>query len=173
MKSRYFFALAAIAALVGVGLVVIHQYHAGKLAQTIEANDKLGLSTTTSQQALQSYAHAHMAVSVKVYLAGSYSRAEQAVQTAANPSSNGTIYALAQASCAGHTDSITQANCVQTYLSSHAQPSSNPKAIALPAKAAYTKTYGAPGWTPDTAGIAFLAALVFVAMGGYLVLLRR
>jgi len=173
MKSKYFFAIAVLALVVGLDQVVLHQRHAGELVTTIEAGDQQGLATTTEQQTLQQYTHDHMAVSETVFLAGSYNRAVAAAQAAANPASNGQVYAEAQAACASHADSITQANCVLAYVAAHSTPSTDPQAVVQPSKAAYTKTFTAPSWTADSAGIAFLTMLVAVAMGGYLKLLRR
>jgi hypothetical protein len=173
MKSKYFFTIAVIAAVIGLDQVVAHQHHAGTLATAIIASDQQGLATTTQQQSLLQYTQAHMAVSETIFLAGSYNRAVQAADAAANPASNGQIYSEAQAACASHANSIVQADCVQAYVAAHSTPSTDPQAVTQPTKAAYTKTFKAPGWTTDSAGIAFLIMLVAVAMGGYLKLLRR
>jgi hypothetical protein len=173
MKSRNFFIFAVVAALVGLGAVFADQHHASSLASALLKRNAAGFNTTTDQQTLANYAQHHMGVSEKLFLAGSYNQAVQAAQLAANPLSNGAIYAQAQAACASHADSITQANCVQAYVNGHTQPSANPQAVAIPAKAAYTKSFTAPGWTPDVAGIAFLVAIVAAAGAAYLLALRR
>ncbi len=173
MKARYFFIFAVLSGLVGLAAVILHQQQATSLATQIQNQDNKGLPITTQEQQLSSYASRHMGVTENVFLGGSYDRALQAAQVAANPASNGTIYAEAQAACASHADSIAQANCVQAYVTSHVQPSTNPQAVPKPTKAEYTKSFGAPGWTPDVAGIAFLVMIVAGAMGAYLLAVRR
>src|SRR5262245_14987701 len=138
MKPRYFFIIAGIAVGIGLAGVAVHQEHATNLTTALLKRDTSGFDTTSDQHQLSSYIRQHMGVTQTVYLAGAYGRALQAAQAAANPASNGMIYVQAQAACASHADSVTQANCVQAYLSSHAQPSANPQAVAMPSKATYT-----------------------------------
>lgn len=173
MKARTFFAIALIALAAGIWQTAVHQHTAGTLATTITAQDAAGLDTTVAQQALTNYVKLHMATSRQVFLSASYDRANQAAQAAASPASNGTVYAAAQASCASHADSLVQARCVQAYLGSHSSTGANPQAVASPVKADYTKSFTAPDWTADSAGIAVLTALTAMVLGMYLLVLRR
>jgi hypothetical protein len=173
MKARYCFGIALVAVIIGLWQVAAHQRYAGALAATITTKDNAGLDTTGDQEVLSAYVKAHMATSRTVFLAASYNAAAQAAQAAASPASNGQVYADAQASCASHANSLVQANCVQAYLSTHSASGTNPQAVATPTKAAYTKSFMAPGWTPDSAGIALLTALTALILGGYLMVLRR
>ena len=173
MKARYFLGIAVIAFVIGIWQVVAHQQHAGILAAKITTDDTAGLDTTADQQALATYVSTHMATSRTVLLVGSYNRAVQAAQAAANPASNGSVYAAAQAACASHANSLVQANCVQAYLAAHSSTGTNPQPAATPTKAAYTKSFTAPGWTADSAGIPLLVALTAMALSGYLITLRR
>jgi hypothetical protein len=173
MKARYFLGIAVIAFVVGIWQVAVHQHTAATLAAKITTDDAASLDTTAGQQALADYVKVHMATSRSVMLTASYNRAVQAAQAAADPASNGTVYAAAQAACAGHSDSLVQARCVQTYLAAHSSTGANPQPAATPAKADYTKTFTAPGWTTDSAGISLLIALAAMALSSYLIVLRR
>ena len=173
MKPQYLFGCALIAGVFGVFQAISHQHHANQLTAVITAADQNGQDTAGPQQVLKTYVHRHMAVSETVFLSGSYGRAAQAAQSEANPASNGQVYAQAQAACAGHADSITQANCVQSYVASHATASANPQAVTQPTKAAFTKKFTAPSWTADSAGIGFAIMLVAIAAGFYATLMRR
>lgn len=173
MKPQYFFICAVLAGIFGVAFALSHQHQANHLAAVITAADQGGQDTAGAQQTLSAYVHHHMGVSETVFLEGSYDRAVQAAQGASNPSSNGQVYADAQAACAGHADSITQANCVQAYVAAHAAPSTNPQAVAQPTKMAFTKKFTGPSWTADTTGVAFLVMLATIAMGFAQALARR
>lgn len=173
MKARYVLVVAVAALAVGVGQVVVHQRHASRLAASIVANDQLGHDVTAQLATLQTYIHGHIATSQQVTLDGSYNRAVAAAAAAAAPASNGTIYAQAQAACASHADSLVQARCVQAYLASHATVGANPTAIPTPVKADYVKSFTAPRWTPDSAGLALVVAAASLALAAYLVALGR
>lgn len=173
MKARYFLGIAVIAFVVGIWQIALHQHTAATLAAKITTDDTAGVDTTADQQALADYVKVHMTTSRSVMLTASYNRAVQAAQAAANPASNGSVYAAAQASCAGHADSLVQARCVQAYVGSHSTAGANPQPAATPSKADYTKTFTAPGWTADSAGIPLLVALAAMALSAYLIVLRR
>jgi hypothetical protein len=173
MKARYFFVIALAAFAIGIWQTAAHQRAAGVLASAIITEDTTGTDTTIAQQTLSSYVKLHMATSRQVFLSASYDKASQAAQAAANPASNGAVYAAAQAACASHADSLVQARCVQAYVGSHSSTGANPQAVAAPVKADYTKSFTAPSWTADSAGIALLAALTALVMGIYLAVLRR
>jgi hypothetical protein len=153
----------------GVGAAVHAQARAHAMAQAIVTADQSGQDITALQAKLAAYVHAHMLTDQTVFLSGSYNRAAAAAQAAANPNSNGTVYAQAQASCASHADSLVQARCVQAYLAANAQTGANPQAVAAPVKADYTKSYHAPHWTADLAGIMLLAAFAALAAAAALV----
>jgi hypothetical protein len=173
MKARYFLGIAVIAFVVGVSQVIVHQHHAGTLAAKVTTDDATGLDTTSDQQVLARYVATHMATSRTVLLSASYNRALQAAQAASNPTSNGTVYSAAQAACASHADSLVQARCVQAYLAAHSTSGTNPQVVTTPVKADYTKTFTAPNWTADSAGVPLLVAFTAMAMAAYLISLRR
>jgi len=164
MKKRYFLIIGLLAVLVGMQQLVAHRGHASDLAKTIKTKDASALDVSAESTILQAYVDKHMGSTQKLVFEGSYKRAMDSYQATSSPQSNGKVYAEAQAACAGRTDSITQARCVQAYVASHSTPSSNPQPMAKPKKSDYTKVYKAPGWTGDSTGIALLVALVSVVM---------
>jgi hypothetical protein len=165
MKSRPLFVTAAIVGLIGIGLLVAQQHKAQTLASAIVSKDQSGLDTTADQQRLKTYASTHMGATTTVFLQGSYARAAQAAQAATNPASGGQVYAAAQAACAGKSDSIVQARCVTAYVNSHSQPAANPQPVAMPLQADYTKTFTAPTFTFDLAGLLLALCGLLVAAG--------
>lgn len=173
MKARYFFAISLVVFGVGAWQLYDHQKQMDVLESAIQNKDISGQPVDADMVAAQAYSQAHMGTSSSVFLSGSYDRAMAASSAASNPSSNGAVYAQAQAACAGKADSIVQAKCVSAYVAAHAAPSANPQAVAAPTKEAYTKPIAATAWTPDSVGVALLAGLVSIAMGLYLVVLRR
>lgn len=172
MKSRYLFAIAIVAAIIGGGLVTLNRQHATRLANTITAKDQSAGYYEPDLAQLQTFVKAHMLTSTTVFLSGSYDRA---VHNASVNSSavDPAIYSSAQASCASHADSIAQAKCVSAYVAAHAAPQANPQPQAQPNKADFMKTYTAPGWTPDLAGLALAVAAVFGIVGIYLLIYRK
>lgn len=165
MKARYFFIIALIALVVGGGQLVSHQKHASRMAVKILGQDVAGGDTQASRDALSSYSKSHMGTSQKLFLIGSYTRAKAEASAAINPISNGKVYAEAQKTCSGRTDSISQSKCVQVFITTHMVANPNPKLLPQPKAADYTKTYPSPGFSFDSAGISILIALASVVAG--------
>lgn len=174
MKARYYFILAVVAVALSGWLVSAHQRKANDMVAAILAKDATVTTTESDQVALRTYVERHMGVSAKVYLNSSYDRAIAAASATASPVAGSQVYAQAQAACASRADSIRQASCVTNYVNSHAQSSTNPQTPpAVPDKSQFTKSYTAPGWTPDSAGLVLLVAMVAAAAGLYRALMRR
>ena len=172
MKTRYFVGVVAVALAVCGWQIAVHRHYVQTQTAAITAQDQAGLDPSATEVAVNTYVHTHMLTSTSVFLKASYDRAVAASQSTATES-NGQVYAAAQAACASHADSIVQANCVQAYLSAHSTTGANPQAPApAPAKADYTKTFIAPNWTEDSAGIALLLALVALFLAVYSRLLK-
>lgn len=165
MRARYFFLVALLVAVFGGLQILSHQRHVKSAVAVIESKDQTSQDVTSDLASLKSYVGGHMGTSTELQLKASYDRAAAAAGAAANPASNGAVYAAAQSACSGKTDSVTQSKCVQNYVATHSQPSSNPQAAVMPSLAAYTKSYKSPGWTADSAGLAFLVAAGLVAAG--------
>ncbi len=171
MKIRYLFIAAIIAGVAGYFMLDMNRQSANKLLQAVDAKDAAGGDTAPEQAALSNYVRQHMGTSSDVFLKASYDRAVQAA-AAAVPRVDGRVYRDAQAACASRADSVSQARCVQTYLSTRSQPAANPQPLVNPEKAKYMASYKAPGWTPDGAGLALLSALTAAVLGLYLLLIR-
>ncbi len=165
------FITAALAALFGFMQLGIHQRHVAEQVGAIIKADKAGEVIAGTENDLVAYTRSHMKTSTRYVLEGSYARAVESAQAAANPASNGQVYAAAQTACAGRADSVAQARCVQTYLATHATPAANPSAVSLPEKGDYTKSVSSPGWTPDSAGLALLVTVAAFVLAAYLMLL--
>lgn len=173
MKIRYFLIAAGVFGLAGWWQLNSHRNDAAALANTIMVKDGSGLDTATDQAALKAYTAKHMGTGQAMTLTASYDRAVAAANAAANPQSNGSVYAQAQAACGGRANSVAQTNCVANYVTSHSTAGANPAAVAAPNKADYNKVFTAPSWTPDSAGILLLAAAASLALASYLLILHR
>ncbi len=157
----------------GVGFVQLgaHQGQADALAQSVVAGDKAGGVIVDKERELAAHVQAHMKTNVSYELVGSYNRAVARAEAAVKPSSNGQIYLSAQAACtASRANSVVQSACVQHYLATHAAPAANPQVVAMPSRGDFTKTLSAPGWTADSTGLAFLAAMGSLVLGIYLLI---
>ncbi len=165
MKPIPLFIIAVFAVGLGIAQISVHQREATLMTRHIVQADAAGSDTASLQHELADQVHAHMGTDATYTLEGSYNRDVAASQAAANPTTNGQVYAQAQAACASKADSIAQATCVQHYLAAHASPATNPQPATMPEKRAYTTTLTSPSWTNDSAGIAFLAATVAAALG--------
>jgi hypothetical protein len=175
MKVRYLLVAAAVTALVGVQQLAAHRQHAAQLTVAVVTADQTGLDSAPPQAALAAYTKQHMGTQRRVFLSGRFEGATAAAQQAANPQSNGQVYAQAQAACGGKLDSVTQARCVTNYVSSHSQPSANPQPVQLPERsdAQFNPVFTSPRWTPDSTGLALVLTLAFVLVAGVMGLRRR
>lgn len=172
MKTRYFFLIAVLLATASVIQIYGSRQHVAQLESTIAIKDQSGQSVEADLYSLDNYVKNHMLASTQVFLKGSYERAVQAASSRAS-SADPSVYAKAQASCAGHSDSIAQSRCVSAYIANNAPPQANPQPVQPPDKSAFVKTFMAPGWTPDGAGLTLLAAAVVGITGVYLLIHRK
>jgi hypothetical protein len=167
MTKRMLFVLAALA-LAGAGFYYRTQNAKGahNRASQIVASDTAGADTVTAQTDLASYVKQHLGASVSYTLTGSYNRALAAAQASAAAASqaNGQIYAAAQAACAGKSDSITQANCNQAYLSTHLVNVPTTTPAPAPDLADYKHSLTSPPFAPDLAGALFVGAAAALIM---------
>lgn len=163
MKARHYLILVVLAVAAFGGQLVVYRDHAKSLAGDVVAKDKQSLDTTAEQAALKSYTGTHMLTGQTVFLQASFDRAVAGATAAANPASNGQVYAQAQAACAGQKNAVMQTHCVADYVQNHAAPSANPQAMAQPQRADFTKKFASPPWTPDGSGAAAVAAIVLLA----------
>ncbi len=159
MKTRYFLILAVLAAVLGVyGLRQNNQGLAVLIDKLVTADQAIQ-PTAQLREDIKQYSANHMGADATFELTASYNRDLATAQAAAaGGSAEGSVYAAAQAACAGKADSIVQAKCVTSYVSAHAAPASGPQAPTLPVRTSYRYSYHAPVWTPDLPGISFLAA---------------
>lgn len=173
MKLRYVLIVSVVGLVLGLYYVGQNVSHAQQLAAAVLAADSSGQPTAPALKSLADYTHTHMGSSQTVFLASSYQRA-QATATAV-PQTSGQVYHDAQAACVSKTTAVNQANCVQSYLSTHSTPGSA-IAIAPPPSASkypYTYSYAAPRWTPDLAGLLLVAGALGLLTTAILGLTRR
>jgi beta-glucosidase/6-phospho-beta-glucosidase/beta-galactosidase len=123
MSKRILFVVAAVLlATAGWYFRSVSTKSAHDQAAHIVAQDQAGASTDAAQAALAAYVKSHLGASVSYTLNGAYTRAEAAAKAAASATAaNSQIYADAQKTCSGKSDSITQAKCNQDYLAKHRQ----------------------------------------------------
>lgn len=166
MKPRYLVIVALLLLIYGVYTYNQNGRNAVHLASVITSQDNADQSITPTLNQLEAYVHNHIGASTSVFLAGSYNRALAASKLTATPPVDGSVYADAQAACAGRTSSVVQAQCVTDYVSQRLQSQAAAPATT-PSKASYTYRLGSPRWAPDQAGLALLVAAAFlVAAGG-------
>ncbi len=176
MKSKAVLFVLAAGILVAAGLSVRSQNIKSAQAQAdkLVVTDKTSTSSAAGLADLKSYIKGHMGSSVAFTLQGSYGRAAAAAKVAAAASAaNSQIYADAQRTCAGKSDSITQARCNQEYLSNHLTQVAPAGPITEPKLADYQYTLRAPVWTPDLAGALLLGALASLLFATYNFIWRR
>jgi len=129
--------------------------------QAILDADQADKDTTEALKELKAYSASHMHADVSFHLGGAYTRAVEAAQAKAaadtpTNTADPNLYAMAQAACNKHTNSVVQSNCVVAYVSSH-QPA-GPTQIAkppvvLPDPAEFNHITKSPVWSWDIAGV--------------------
>lgn len=156
--------------LIGGGLYISSQNaaEARRRAAAITAADVAGQDTAATLAGLKEYSAAHMGAGVTVTLTGSLQRAQAAAQqaAAAAQSANSEVYAAAQQACGGRRDSVTQAKCVQEYVSARLVAVPTPTPVPPLVQSDYQRRVNAPFWTPDLAGALLAggaAALILAA----------
>lgn len=130
------------------------------------ATASAGAATTTKLNNLKQYVMNHSGSSVTVVMQAAFDQAAQAAQAAAvPPPSSSTLYAEAQAACAGHAVATVQAQCNQDYIQAHSTPAVTPS-VPMPVASDYTYHFIAPAFTLDAPtalwGLAFLALVWLV-----------
>ena len=173
MKLRYLLIASGVCLVAGIFSIGQNVAGAQQLAANVVAQDSAGQSTTASLKTLSNYVGTHMGASQTVFLETSYTKAQATSSVA--PETSGQVYHDAQTACVSHTTAVNQADCVQSYLASHATPGSS-TAITQPAavnKTPYTYSYQSPRWTPDLAGILLLMGLLGLAGTGVIAVARR
>ena len=169
MSKRILFVIAAIM-LLGAGLFLraANAHSSRTQADTIIKNDINGTDTSVALASLKDFVNIHMGSSVSFSLRSAYDRAQAAAQTSTAPvGATSQVYADAQRSCAGKSDSITQARCNQAYIQQHlsAAPTPTPAPVPTPKLSDYQYTFIAPVWSPDIAGAVLLGAAVSLIFG--------
>jgi hypothetical protein len=173
MSKRMLFFLAAVI-LAGAGL---YSRAASTRTARTQADALVRADAAAAAPAqlasLKAFVGGHMGASVDFTLKGSYDRAGVAAAAAATTTTtNSQIYAAAQASCGGKSDSITQARCNQAYLFAHLANVPPPVYVPAPKLTDYQYNLRAPLWTPDLAGALLLGAALATG-AGFLIGRRR
>jgi hypothetical protein len=157
----------------GIGLAVANQKGAQTRAAAIVAQDNQGQDTGEAVSALKSYAATHINGGATVTLTAAFQRTQaQAKVQAEAASASAKLYSAAQQACSGHTDSITQARCVQDYVSKRLVAAPAPSQVPAPKVSDFTFAYQSPLWTPDAAGACLLGGIAALMMVG-LMSIRR
>jgi hypothetical protein len=158
----------------GVGLTAANQKEAQTRVAAIVAKDNQGQETATDLNALKSYAAAHINGSATVTLIAAFQRAQAQAQAQSEAaSSSNKLYSEAQQVCSGHTDSITQARCVQAYVSQRLVAAPAPSQVTAPLASNFVFVYKSPLWTPDTAGACLLGGIAVLLMVGFMTVGRN
>jgi len=140
--------------LLGAGgwLAILNHNEAQTQVAAIIAKDNSGQGVEAELSALKSYAATHTNGSSSVTLTAALQRAQaQARAQSDSSASSSQLYSAAQQACSGHTDSITQARCVQDYVSKRLVAAPAPSQVAAPKASDFVFAYGSPIWTPDAA----------------------
>jgi len=148
MKQAILF--VAIVALAVAGLLT----RAGNASYARDQASQLasaaaGPETTAKLNALKSYVMSHSGTTVTVVMTAAYQQALQAYQAATTPTPpSSTLYAEAQAACAGHAVATVQAQCNQQFIESHSIVATTP-AVPMPAASDYSYRLIAPALALD------------------------
>src|SRR6266567_2530439 len=159
MSKRFLLPFAFILVIGVVALSYHDQTKVDQKVKDIQTADASGKPTTAAIIALKSYAAGHMGTGAKFTLTGQYNRDVAAARAVAQiQAENSQIYAQAQQACAGHANSIAQAECNAAYLQKHLVlvPASAP--LTAPKLADYSYNFRAPVWTPSMAGASWVGA---------------
>jgi len=162
--------------LLGLGgwLVLSNQKDAQAQAAAIVAKDNSGQAVDVEQSTLKNYAATHTGGGVTVTLTAAFQRAQAQARVQSDAAaSNAKLYSAAQQACSGRTDSITQARCVQDYVSKRLVAAPAPTQVAAPKASDFVFAYGSPLWTPDSAGACLLGGVAAMLMVGFMIIRRR
>lgn len=122
-----------------------------------------GSETTAQLNTLKTYVMNHSGTTVTVVLNVAYQQALQAYQAATTPAvPSSTLYAEAQAACAGHAIATVQAQCNQQYIVAHSAATTTPT-VPMPVASDYSYRLIAPAFALDApTGLWLLAFLGFI-----------
>ena len=138
-------------------------------AEAIVAKDNTGQAVDADLSILKAYARTHTNGGVTVTLNAAFQRAQALAQAPSNAAaSNAKLYNEAQQACSGRTDSITQARCVQDYVSQRLIAAPAPSQVAAPKASDFVFAYRSPLWTPDAAGSSLLGGVAALLMVGFM-----
>ena len=105
--------------------------------------------TTLKLNALKTYVSSHSGATVTVVMTSAYQQALQAYQAATTPTPpSTTLYAEAQAACAGRAVATVQAQCNQQFIESHSVATTAPN-VPMPAARDYSYRLIAPAFALD------------------------
>jgi hypothetical protein len=171
MKPRYLVILGVLLAVIGLVWSVQNRQRAITMSQALLVKDQAGQDTRADISKLEEFIHGHMRTSISFELTGSYERAVTAAKAAAQPTVSGDVYTRAQAACPQKV-ATAQTKCIADFVASQA-PGQSAKPVVLPNRDNFMRSFQAPGWTPDGAGLVFLASLASMAVAGWLVIANR
>jgi hypothetical protein len=163
MKPTIF--VIAIALLIGggFGLRASNAAYAHTQATQLAAA-AANQDTQTKLNDLKQYVATHSGATITVQLTAAYNAAVQqaAVAATATATPSSSLYAAAQAACAGHAVSTVQAVCNQAYIESHSTPASASSTVVQPKLSDYTYHFVAPFLTLDLATVLWAIAFVLI-----------
>jgi hypothetical protein len=172
MKKRYLLMLAVLGVITGLVGLGMNRQNVVESAQSIIAKDKVGDDIAADMKALNDYVHSHTRASVNFTLEGSYQRAVEAAQQAAQPTANTAVYNAAIKNCQVK-DAVATAKCMEKYIQTHATPGTSPKPVVLPDRNSFVYQLNSPGWAPDLAGLSFLTVALCLALVFWLGMFKR
>lgn len=108
-----------------------------------------GTETTAKLNSLKTYVMGHSGTTVTVVMTVAYQQALQAYQASVTPTPpSSTLYAEAQAACAGRAVATVQAQCNQQYIEAHSVVATTPS-LPMPAASNYSYRFIAPAFALD------------------------
>lgn len=170
VKPWYFLVIAVVFGLISVYSLRQNNLTMVRLRDKVYQADKNNVDVEASLRNLREYVYAHMntnlssgnnAIYPPIQLKYSYERALNASQVTQDP--NTKIYTDAQAECERQfprgLSGSGRIPCIQNYIASHGI-----KEAALPTASLYEFDFVSPRWSPDVAGIAMVAAAIFLML---------
>ena len=161
--------IIAIALLIGGGFAIRASNASYAHTQATQLAAAQNNSDTAAKlNALKQYVATHSGSTVTVELATAYNDAVKQVEaeTAAVATPSSSLYAAAQAACAGHAVSTVQAACNEAYIQSHTNAANTSQNIVQPKLSDYTYHFVAPFLALDATtlcwGLAFILILILV-----------
>lgn len=174
MKPVIFISSAILLSAFALGTQTHNHSEAVQRASVVVAADRAGSSTDAALKLLRNYVKAHTGSTVTLILSGSYTRAQTAAEEyARSQGGTGQLYAEGQQKCAGKADSISQARCVQTYVSQRLAAIDTPVTVAPPNPKDYTLTIKAPKFAFDLATALFALSTVLAVIAAYFLVRRQ